>query len=47
MAGALSLQNGLDGKQNTLDELMENGGNLFAPDNDTEMETPNISSKVA
>ena len=27
-------------------DVMENGGNLFAPDNDMDMELPNINTKV-
>ena len=27
-------------------DIMENGGNLFAPDNDMDMELPNINTKV-
>ena len=27
-------------------DIMENGGNLFDPENDVEMDLPNINSKV-
>jgi hypothetical protein len=46
MAGAL--ENGVDTlyHQEVDDEPMENGGNLFAPDNEVEMDVPNITMKV-
>ena len=28
-------------------DILENGGNLFAPDNDMEMDLPNINAKVS
>lgn len=47
MAGAL--ENGVDTlyHQEVDDEPMENGGNLFAPDNEVEMDVPNITMKTA
>ncbi|XP_052788264.1 GTP-binding protein 1-like [Mya arenaria] len=47
MAGAISLENGLDLRGDFPEEPMENGGNLFAPDNDEGMDVPNITSKLA
>ncbi|XP_060571466.1 GTP-binding protein 1-like [Ruditapes philippinarum] len=47
MAGAL--ENGVDTlyHQEVDNEPMENGGNLFAPDNEVEMDVPNITMKTA
>lgn len=48
MAGAL--ENGMEmltGHGTGTNEPMENGGNLFAPDNDVEMDVPNITMKTA
>lgn len=47
MAGAL--EKSLDGVHShggMNEEPMENGGNLFAPDNDIDMDVPNITMKV-
>lgn len=47
---AAALENGVDLLRNgddVDDEPMENGGNLFAPDNDVDMDVPNITSKAS
>ena len=36
-----------EGAQGLENDIMENGGNLFDPENDVEMDLPNINSKVS